>query len=188
MKVSVHGRNIEVTDWIEEYVEKKVKRVERQVPTVNEVRVEISQHDTRSAADRYTVQVTLGSNGQILRAEETSGDVYAAIDEAVDKLARQIERFKGRYTKERRRTSASVAHQSDKVVTAVEEAEEEPATGYVIRRKQFPMQAMTEDEALEQMELLGHDFFIYFNPDSRNANVIYKRRDGNYGILQPQLV
>lgn len=188
MKVHVHGRNVEITDWIEEYVEKKVKRLERHVPSLNEIRVEISHYDTRSAADRYTAQITMASNGQLLRAEETTADVFASIDAAVDKLARQIERFKGRANRERRRTTASVAVQSDLAVAAVAESEEVPAAGQVVRRKQFAMQAMTEEEALEQMELLGHDFFIYYNPDARGANVIYKRKDGNYGILQPRLV
>ena len=190
MKVLVHGRNVEITDWIEEYVAKKVKRLERYVPNVSELRAEVSQAQTRSAQDRFTVQITMLSSGQILRAEETTSDIFASIDTAVDKISRQIEPFKGRTTKERRRASASVAHQSE-LVTMVTDAEadaaEEPE-GQIMRHKQFAMQPMNEEEALEQMELLGHDFFIFFNPDSKSANVIYKRKDGNYGVLQPQLV
>ncbi len=186
MKVIVHGRNVEVTDWIVEYVEKKVKRLERHLPNVNEVRAELSQAPTRSAADRYTAQLTMWSNGQILRAEETTSDIFASIDAVVDKIARQIERFKGRVTKERRRASAAVAKQADIAATTITD-EEEPA-GQIIRRKQFPVQPMNEEEAVEQMELLGHDFFVFFNPETRSTNVLYRRKDGNYGLLQPQLV
>lgn len=187
MKVLVHGRNVEITDWIEEYVAKKVKRLERYLPNLNEVRAEIVQSNARSAADRYTVQLTMANNGQILRAEETTGDIFASIDAVVDKISRQIERFKGRVTTERRKATSSVAMQSDLRMTAVTEAEAEPEPGQIIRHKQFVMQAMNEEEALEQMELLGHDFFIYFNPDANSANVIYRRRDGNYGVLLPRI-
>jgi putative sigma-54 modulation protein len=191
MKVIVHGRNVEVTDWIEEYVAKRVKRLERHLPQLKEVRAELSQTPTRSAADRYTAQITMWNNGQILRAEETTGDIFNSIDAAIDKISRQIERFKGRVTKERRR-GASIAQQSDIAVSkvsaaeALADAEEEP--GHILRHKQFAMQPMNEEEALEQMELLGHDFFIFFNPETKSPNVIYKRKDGNYGVLQPQLV
>jgi putative sigma-54 modulation protein len=186
MKVTVHGRSVEITDWVQQYVEKKVERLERHLPTMNEVRAEISQASTKSAADRYTTQLTITSNGQILRSEETTGDVFASIDAAVDKMARQIERFKGRVNKERRRASAAVALQSE-IDSATPAAEDEETPGAILRRKQFAMHPMSEEEALEQMELLGHDFFIFFNPASKSTNVIYKRRDGNYGVLQPVL-
>lgn len=187
MKVVVHGRSVEITEWIEEYVSKKVQRLERHLPVMNEVRAEISQAKTKSAADRYTTQITIASNGQILRSEETNGDIFASIDAAVDKMSRQIERHKGRATKERRRASAAARQSEIDATTPVLEADEN-APGQIMRRKQFAMQPMSEEEALEQMELLGHDFFIYFNPDSKAANVIYKRKDGNYGLLQPVLV
>jgi len=186
MKVVVHGRSVEITDWVKQYVEKRVQKLERHLPQMNEVRAELSQARTKAAADRYTTQITILNNGQILRAEETTGDIYASIDAAIDKLARQIERFKGKVTKERRRASAAVALQNEIQATAAVVAEEE-VTGQILRRKQFPMQPMSEEEAVEQMELLGHDFFIFFNPVSKSANVIYKRRDGNYGLLQPVL-
>ncbi len=189
MKVLVHGRNVVITDWIEEYVDKKVQKLERLLPNLNEVRTEITQMAAKSAADRYTVQITMWSSGQILRAEETTGDIFASIDAAVDKVSRQIERFKGRVTHERRRTTASVAAQSELVAAAVAAADTEPEeqVGQIIRRKQFVILPMDEAEALEQMELLGHDFFVFFNPDSRVANIIYRRKDGNYGLLEPQI-
>ncbi|MGL4650834.1 MAG: ribosome hibernation-promoting factor, HPF/YfiA family, partial [Caldilineaceae bacterium] len=139
MKVVVHGRSVEITDWVQQYVEKKVERLERHLPHMNEVRAEISKAHTKSAADRFTAQLTIANNGQILRAEETTGDIFASIDAAVDKMARQIERFKGRSTAERRRASAAVARQSEIAATAVVVDEDENQPGHILRRKQFAM-------------------------------------------------
>jgi putative sigma-54 modulation protein len=189
MKVLVHGRNVEITDWVEEYVQKKVKRLERYLPNIVEMRVELTESATRAAEDRFTAQITIWDNRQILRAEETSGDIYASIDAAVDKISRQIQRFKGRMTKEKRRSTSVAAMQADMAAAALlegEEEEEEP--GRIIRRKAFSIRPMHEEEALEQMELLGHDFFVFQNAETNSTNVIYKRKDGNYGLLQPQAV
>ena len=188
MKAIVHGRNVEITDWIEEYVNKKVKRLERYLPNLKEVRAELSLTPTRSAADRYTAQITMWANSQILRAEETTSDIFASIDAAVDKISRQVERFKGRVNKEKRRASAAVAIQADIAATTIVVEDEEETTGQIIRRKQFVVEPMHEEEAVEQMELLGHDFFVFYNPETHSTNVIYRRKDGNYGLLQPQVV
>ncbi|MFN8440491.1 MAG: ribosome-associated translation inhibitor RaiA [Caldilineaceae bacterium] len=191
MQLIVHGRNMEVTNWIEEYARKRVKRLERYLPQLDEVRAELAHTPTRAAGDRFTVQVTMWSNGQILRAEESTSDVFASIDAAVDKIAEQVRRFKGRYQKNRRRASAAVQMKAEMEPTQSEaELEEEESTtpaGKIVRRKEFLMQPMKEEEAVEQMELLGHDFFIFFNPATNTPNVVYKRRSGEYGILQPQL-
>lgn len=189
MKILVHGRNVEVNDWIQEYVEKKVAKLERHLPQVTEVRAELTHAETRSADDRYTCQLTLSADGQILRAEESTGDIFASIDATVDKLQRQIRRFKGRRYKGKRRAGVASAEAQIAAMAAVEApAEEEEEGGAIIRRKRFVMQPMNEEEAIEQMELLGHDFFVYLNPDTSAANVIYRRKDGNYGLLQPELV
>lgn len=188
MKLDVHGRNIEVTDWIKEYVEKKVSRLERFLPQVREARADLVYSDTRAAADRYTAQLTIWANGQILRAEESTGDIFASIDAIIDKMTRQIERHKGRRVKSKRRaasmaeTELAAAVVSEEVEAAVVEA----AQGEIVRTKRFAAQPMDTDEAIEQMELLGHDFFVFFNMDDGAMNVVYKRRDGNYGLLQPE--
>ncbi|MBW7885536.1 MAG: ribosome-associated translation inhibitor RaiA [Caldilineaceae bacterium] len=186
MKVIVHGRNIDVTDYMREFIAKKVGRLERYLPQIGEVRAELTQNMTRSADDRFTAQITVWTNGQILRAEESTSDIFASIDTTVDKMSSQIRRFKGRRYESKRRAAQAALKQVEQTVAAVAEevaTEEEP--GRIIRRKEFVVQPMDEEEALEQMELLGHDFFIFFNPDSNNVNVIYRRRDGNYGLLQP---
>lgn len=190
MKVMVHGRNVDVTDYVKEYVTKKVGKLERYLPQIGDVRAELTQNMTRSADDRYTAQITIWTNGQILRAEEATSDIFASIDATVDKMSSQIRRFKGRRYDNRRRASHAVTREAEIIATAqaadeLAEAEEEAVR--IIRRKEFMIQPMDEDEAAEQMELLGHDFFVFFNPQAKAVNVIYKRKDGNYGLLQPQI-
>jgi putative sigma-54 modulation protein len=185
MKVMVHGRNVDVTDYVKEYVTKKVGKLERYLPQINEVRAELTQNMTRSADDRFTAQVTLWANGQILRAEESTSDIFASIDATVDKMSSQIRRFKGRRYDNRRRASHAVTREVEQQAAIAEEVAEAEEPGYIIRRKEFLIQPMHEEEALEQMELLGHDFFVFFNPQSNAVNVIYRRKDGNYGLLQP---
>jgi putative sigma-54 modulation protein len=165
MKVQVNGRNVEVNDYLRDYVTKKVGKLERYLPQITEARAELTQNMTRSASDRYTSQITVWASGQMLRAEESTSDILASIDATVDKMASQVRRFKGRRYENRRRVSQAVSAEVERAVTETDEApEEEP--GRVIRRKQFAVQPMNEEEAVEQMELLGHDFFVYFDPRS----------------------
>ena len=190
MKVMVHGRNVDVTDYVKEYVTKKVGKLERYLPQIGDVRAELTQNMTRSADDRYTAQITIWANGQILRAEEATSDIFASIDATVDKMSSQIRRFKGRRYDNRRRASHAVTREAEITATmpaADELAEAEEEAVRIIRRKEFMIQPMDEEEAAEQMELLGHDFFVFFNPQSNAVNVIYKRKDGNYGLLQPMV-
>lgn len=189
MKLNVHGRNIEVTDWIQQYVEKKVERLERYLPQAREAKAELVYSETRAAADRYTAQLTIWTNGRILRAEESTGDIFASIDAIVDKMSRQIERYKGRRYNHKRREAAAGAADADLAATTLaEEAELEAEENLrnVVRTKRFLVQPMTQEEAAEQMELLGHDFFIYFSVEAKALNVLYRRKDGNYGLLQPE--
>ncbi len=188
MKVIVHGRNVDVTDYVKEYVTKKVGKLERFLPQVGDVRAELTQNMTRSANDRYTAQITIWTNGQILRAEESTSDIFASIDATIDKMSSQIRRYKGKRYDNKRRASHIATEKEEQAAVAVAEAEAEEFAdelGHIIRRKEFLVQAMNEEEALEQMELLGHDFFVFFNPQAKTVNVIYKRKDGNYGLLMP---
>lgn len=186
MQLLVHGRNVEITDWIREYINKKVGKLDRFLPQVSDARVELTHNAARASDDRYTAQITLWSNGQILRAEESTSDILASIDAAVDKMSRQIRRYKGRRVQIRRRASSGVS--AEVAATLVEElSEEEEEVGRIIRRKEFVLEPMNEEEAMAQMELLGHDFFVYFDMDAKGVNVLYRRRDGQYGLLQPRM-
>jgi len=188
MQLLVHGRNVEITDWIREYVNKKVGRLERYLNNVSDARIELSHNATRAAEDRFTAQLTIWSNGHILRAEESTADILVSIDAVVEKMSQQIYRFKGRRYQNRRRQSAAVSAEAQLAATMVAEAEEsEDEISKIVRRKEFILQPLDEDEAATQMELLGHDFFVYYDVDAKAINIVYRRRDGQYGLLQPRL-
>lgn len=179
MQLIITGKNVEITEWLRAYVEKKVGKLDRYLPTIDEARVELSVEKTKSAQDRQVVQVTLRSNGKILRAEEKSADMFASIDAALDKMYRQIARLKG---KQRRRGRPSPGEMPPIPIPSEEEEETE-----IVRVKRFRVNPMEEEEAIEQMELLGHDFFIFLNVRTNRLSVLYRRRDGNYGLLEPEL-
>jgi putative sigma-54 modulation protein len=188
MQPIITGKNIEVSDWMRQYVEKKMSKLDKYLTSISEVRVELSVHKTKSARDSQVAQVTVRSNSTILRAEQKSDDILASIDVVLDKMYRQIARFKGKRDERHGRGAAYAEPELETV--EVEEAEEEQdqaPVGSVVRVKRFLVQPMTADEAIEQMELLGHDFFLFFNQESDSINVLYRRNDGNYGLLQPEM-
>jgi putative sigma-54 modulation protein len=187
LEIEIYGRNLEVTERIQQYVDKKVGKLDRYLPGIEEARVDLAYvKSARSAADRQVAQITIRGKGFILRAEERADDIFAALDTALDKMQRRIERFKGKHYRGRG-DGKSVAEEM-----AVPEpvVEEEPSElGPVIaRRKKFFLIPMNEAEALEQMSMLGHEnFFIFFNAQSNAVNVLYRRRDGSFGLIEPEV-
>jgi len=187
MEIVVRGRNVSVTERVEEYVEKKVGKLERYLPIIDEARMELSQEETRSAQHRMIAQLTVRSRGKLLRAEERDQDMFAAIDLVAEKMQRQITRFKDRlYSRGQVRggETVRVPEAAEPVVEMVAEAE---PVGSIVRIKTFDVTPMNPEEAIEQMELLGHDFFVFYNSDVDGINVLYRRRTGDYGLLQPEL-
>jgi putative sigma-54 modulation protein len=145
--------------------------------------VDLAEEKKSKSPDQHIAQITLRhQRGTILRAEERTGDIFAAVDGVVDKLYRQIEKYKGR-----RRKKGENVDQFSAIETAVELPAEDFETGKIIRRKTFSAVPMHEEEAIEQMELLGHDFFVFVSGASGNVNVLYRRNDGNLGILVPEV-
>lgn len=188
MELHITGKNVEITDWLQQYVEKKVGRLDRYLPDIQEARVELTTQNSRRAGDRQVAQVTLRSNGSILRAEERSDDMFASIDAVVDKINRQVKRYKDK----RQRGRGRELERAEQMQSAAEEmesmaAEEGVTSGRIVRTKRFPISPMGPEEAAEQMELLGHDFFVFFNVDDNRVNVIYRRADGDFGLLQPEM-
>ncbi len=178
--VEIRTRNLQRSERLDNYVTRKVARLERYLQPIDALRVDLAHNETaRNAADRYVAQITLRSRRALLRAEERADDIFAAFDKALDKIQRQIERYKGkRYHNRERHREAEVA--------APPEAMETEETFAVVRRKRFELVPMSEAEAIEQMQLLGHDnFFIFYNAETNAVNVLYRRRDGNYGIIEP---
>ena len=178
MRIIITGKNLEITDRLRSYIEKKVNRLDRFLPNIDESRVELSVLSARSAKDRQAVQLTLRTNSTILRAEERSSDMQTSIDAVLDKMYRQIQRYKGK--RRRSRGRAQIAR------TEMEEGE--PALeGEIVRVKRFQTRPMDVEEAIDQMELLEHDFFVFFDVATDGFSVVYRRRDGGYGLLLPEL-
>lgn len=182
VEVDIYARSMEVTDRIQDYVTKKISKLDRYLPGIEEARVDLAYvKSARSSTDRQVAQITVRGKGFILRSEERADDIFAAIDTALDKMQRQIERFKGKRLRGRDGKSAAE-------VTAEPAPEEESSElGPVIaRRKTFRLSPMDELEALDQMMLLGHEnFFLFYNANTNSINVLYRRRDGTYGLIEP---
>jgi putative sigma-54 modulation protein len=182
MDVELSARHFELTDTVRNYIDRKVGRLDRYLPDIKATRVELSRVSTRSMGEVYAAQVTAWVDGSILRAEEVNGDLYAAIDLSADKIHRQIERYKGkRHRRYQARPDEEAEESAEEVVP-----EEDPAQ--VVRRKRFELYPMTEAEAIDQLELLGHDFFMFLNAQTGHVNVMYRRRDGHMGLLEPEHV
>jgi putative sigma-54 modulation protein len=183
LEVEIYGHGLEVTDRINDYVTKKASKLDRYLNEIEETRVDLSYVKTaRSAADRQVAEITARGKGFILRSEERSDDIFAAFDTAVDKMQRRMERYKGKHYRGRGdgRTAADV--------TMEEEEPEEEETPIIARRKRFVLEPMDELEAVEQMTMLGHEnFFVFFNANSNAINVLYRRRDGTYGLIEPDV-
>lgn len=176
MNIIITGKNMEIGDVLREYVEKKIRKLNRYLPAASEARVELAFEGTKDAEHSQVAQITLRSKGAILRSEERSADIFASVDAALDRIHRQIIRYKEkRYHRGRGPEKGLLLPE-----------EEEPPR--IVRTKRFPVRPMDEEEAIEQMELLGHDFFLFFNVSTGQMNVLYRRRNGNYGLIEPELM
>lgn len=180
MEIQLFTRNVELTPRLQEYVEKKVGKLSRYLPSITDIRVDLSVENTRSNAQRQVAQLTIRTPRVMLRAEERASDMFAAIDAALDKMRRQITRYKTR--RQDRWQRAEGEEEWEETAPPSEEI-----SGKVVRVKRFEMFPMTPEEAIEQMELLGHQFFVFLNAEAGGINVIYRRRDGDYGLIIPEL-
>ncbi len=176
MQLIVSGKNFEVSDHLKEYVERKIGKLDRKLPTLTEARVELTLESTKIAAQSQVVQVTLRNNGTILRGEERSSDFAAAVDAVSDKLLKQIERYKTK--RQRNRGQGEREPLPDDI---------EMTEPRVVRVKHFRVPPISEEEAIEQMELLGHNFYVFFNRERSAINVLYRRNDGSYGVIEPEM-
>jgi putative sigma-54 modulation protein len=183
-KIEIVARNMRLTEHLKDYIEKKAAKLERHLQEIEEIRVEVSHAKTaRNATDRQVAQMTLHGKGFILRTEERADDIHAAFDAALDKMQRQVERYKGKHYRGRGDGRSAAEVVEEQMPVDEETGELLPLIG---RRKKFIVLPMNEDEAVEQMRLLGHDnFFIFFNAEQNSMQVLYRRRDGSYGLIEP---
>ena len=185
LEVEIYGRNMEVTERIKDYVTKKVSRLDRYLNGIEEARVDLAYvKSARSASDRQVAQITVRGKGVILRSEERADDIFAALDTALDRLQRQMERYKGKHYRGR----GNGGKAAEVVKSAESEEEVKPAPPLIARRKRFALTPIDEAEAIEQMSLLGHEnFFMFYNINTNQINVLYVRRDGTYGLIEPEI-
>lgn len=187
--VNISGHNMHISDRLKEYIEKKAGKLDHYLADIGEVRVDLSaENNARDANDRKVVQMTVrAARGAVLRAEERASDPFSGFDAVVERMYRQIERYK---TKRRRRGDGTdlttATAQAEAMATSEPLEEESPPT--IIRRKQFAVTPMTEAEAVDQMIFLEHDnFFIFYNAETAKMNVLYKRKDGTLGLIEPEI-
>ncbi|MGA7672176.1 MAG: ribosome-associated translation inhibitor RaiA [Nitrolancea sp.] len=194
MDVQIKTKNIRLTDSLEEYIQRRLQKLDKVNENVIDAKLEVRTERNRSGGEQHVAQLTIATKNSILRSEEKNHDLHTAIDLAVDRMARQIRRFHDKKVFSRRRKKATQPDPAELLPLGADgeiagsDDDDEVSIEDLVRRKRFKIQPMNEDEAIEQMELLGHDFFVFFNPDEAQVNVLYRRRDGRYGLIQPDLV
>ena len=177
MKVTVIAKNMELTDALKEIVQKKISKLEKYFEANVEAKATLSVQK-----NRQIIEVTIPFNGVILRGEEATSDMYKSLDLVEDKLERQIRKQKTRLS---RKHGGSLRFGEINNIDLKASEEEE---GKLVRVKKFGVKPMNSEEAILQMDLLGHNFFVYQDADSNKVNVIYKRKDGDYGLLEPEFI
>lgn len=176
MNVSIYGKNMQLTEALKEATIKKIKRLDKFFQQDVEAKVVLSVEKKEQR-----VEVTIPFNGRIARVEESCNDMYNAVDEAVESLEKQIRKYKTKL-QDKRHASESVKFEN------VEPLEDEDISDFkVVKTKKFAIKPMNIEEAILQMDLLKHNFFVFLNSDTEEANVVYKRKDGNYGLIEPEL-
>jgi putative sigma-54 modulation protein len=193
MQLQVSGRNLDITEPIREYAERKLARIERHLTEDTRVDLELAIERNRSISANQHAELTVWTRGPVLRAHEYAEDMYAAIDLAVDKLDRQVRRYRERRRHWRphhqaRDIEALLPLSDDDEATSIaldNGAEPELPIPTIVKTKRFNMKPMHPDEAALQLELVGHEFYVFLNAESDAVAVIYRRRDGNLGVIEP---
>lgn len=177
MRIIVSAKNMELTSALKNVVEKKISKLEKYFDPNIEAQATLSVEK-----NRQTIEVTIPFNGIVLRGEEVNEDMYASIDLVMDKIERQIRKQKTKLS--RRKHTDSLRFQS--IPEYREDVEVDEKESKIVKTKRFSFKPMSTEEAVLQMELVGHNFFVYENADTEEVNVVYKRKDGNYGLIEPE--
>ncbi len=175
MKIIITGKNLEVTDGLKRAVEEKIGKLERYFSEDTTAKVTLSVEK-----DRQKIEVTIPVKGHIIRSEQVSSDMYVSIDLVQEIIERQLKKYKKKLIDKKQ----NVVSFSDAFLERPEEDEEEVK---IVRTKQFDIKPMYPEDACVQMELLGHDFFVFCNAETEQVNVVYKRKGGTYGLIEPEL-
>jgi putative sigma-54 modulation protein len=171
MNLIVKGKNIDVTDALKDYVEKRVGKLEKYFEGIEDVTATLIVEN-----NTHRIEVQMPLAGVIIRGEESTSDMYTSIDLVVDKLEKQIAKYKTRLSKHLHKT-----FRLEEVPTGEPECEKK-----IVRSKRFAFKPMPAEEAVLQMNLIGHNFFVFMNAETEEVNVVYMRKDGNYGLIEPK--
>ena len=197
MELQIFARNMKLSERSEDYIQKKVARLERHLRERADAKLELSRTASRSETDRFVAQMTISASGSTLRGQESGLTLFAAVDSVADVMDKQIRRYKGRAyrTSQARRSARTQAMREDvgaliEELAAVDEEEQDESfeeTGTVVRVKRFSMKPMSVEDAIMEMELLDHDFFLFHNAETDRHSVVYRRTDGDYGVIEPEV-
>lgn len=187
MNLTVKGRNLVLTDAIGAYAEEKMGRLGKYLANGSRCEVELWTEKNPSIADNQVVEATIFTKGPVIRAREASPDIYASIDLVFAKLERQVKKYRGKLVSRSQGTHKEVlVSEGFKVLEETEALEEEAPAPRIVKTKQFMTKPMTPEEAALQLELVGHDFYVFTNSETNETAVVYRRRDGNYGLIEAQ--
>jgi putative sigma-54 modulation protein len=181
MQLQVKGRNVEISEQIRSYAEEKLGKLDKLVKDPTRIELELLVEKNPSISNNHIAEATVFTKGPVLRARESSADMKASIDQLVEKLERQVKRYRDK----RKRGHRPYGHSQlvEDTPSTPTDSETEPM---IVKTKQFAIKPMTAEEAVLQMDLIGHDFFVFKNADTDEINVVYRRRDGDYGLIEPQ--
>jgi putative sigma-54 modulation protein len=185
MKIIIQGHKMDVSEAMKDYAEKKLNKVQEFFENIQKVELTL---DLRSIGDKMrsnVAEVTVWTAGKIIRATDGASDMYAAIDQVMDKLLRQVEKHKEKIKHEVRRMSEKMKEKMREIPEKL--VPKEPVGPVIVKVKRFALVPMVPDEAAEEMELLGHDFYMFLNSKTNEVNTVYRRRSGNYGLIEPEL-
>ena len=189
MKIVIEGKNIELTKALKDYVNEKLGKLENHFENLikeHEVKVKLSVLKNPSITNNNITEVTIFLDGKIIRSEETNEDMYASIDLVVDKLDRQIQKYKTKVYRSYQHKERPMPNPKLSGKLLIEETSEHNAKkNKIIKLKQFKLHPMTPEEASDQLDLIGHDFYVFINSCTQKINTIYRRKDGDYGLIEP---
>jgi putative sigma-54 modulation protein len=180
MEIKIAARNMKLEDDVREYAERKLGRLSKYLNNISSVKLDLIEEKTRSRQPVFGAQVTINVNGFLMRGEQKNDNPRAAIDAVNDVMERLIDKYKKRY-------SVSKAHDTIRT-QAEQEAQTVEQPHHVYKRKRFIVKPMTIEQAVEQMDFLGHDFFLFVSDVDNSINVVYRRKDGKYGLIEPEFV
>ena len=181
MRLQVKGKNLDVSDSIRSYAEDKLRKLERQLADPTQIELELSVERNPSISANHVAEATIWTKGPTLRVTQASTDMKASIDQLTDKLLRQVEHARGKRRGRQARGNGIPPGGAMSIPS-----DEEETGPQIVRTKQFSVKPMSAEEAALQLELIGHDFFVFRSDDSGEINVLYRRRDGGYGLIEPQ--